>query len=122
MHFYSDVTHQWFEFDNKKGILTEADIEPWPNDLTTATGIVVTGSGKVLASVINLKSKEKNRMFELAPPGADGMRHWLSVAGTECPVGGPCIFEALGIEEGNLILVEGYEGTPKIYRAALSGD
>jgi hypothetical protein len=113
VQFYSDVTHQWFEFDNRKGTLTEADIEPWPNDLTTATGIVVTGNGKVLASVRNLKSKEKSRMFELTPPGTDGMRHWIPVAGAECVVGGPCIFDVLAIEDGSLILMEGYDGTPK---------
>jgi hypothetical protein len=121
VQFYSDVTHQWFEFDSRKGTLTEADIEPWPNDLTTATGMVVTGNGKVLASVRDLKSKEKSRMFELTPPMA-GVRHWIPVAGTECVVGGPCIFDVLGIEDGSLVLMEGYDGTPKVYRAALSAD
>jgi hypothetical protein len=122
VRLYSDQTHQWFEYDKDSGILAEADIEAFSNDITSASGLAVTSTGKVLLSIINMKSVEQNRIFELTPPGADKKRHWSPVAGTECKQPGPCIFEILGIEHGRLILMEGYDAVPKIYRAKLLGD
>ena len=65
---YSDVTHQWFEYDKGSGALAEADIEAFSNDLTSATGLGLTSAGRVLLSVQNLKSVEQTHIFELRPP------------------------------------------------------
>ena len=119
---YSDVTHQWFEYGKDSRILTESDIEPFPDKPVFVTGLVVTPTGRVLMSVQNLKSAEQARIFELTPPAADKKRHWSPVAGTECAPPGPCILEILGIENGRLVLVEGYGSVMQIYRAKLLGD
>ena len=119
---YSDATHQWFEYDKASGTLAEADIEAFSSDLTSATGLVLTSTGRLLLSLQNLKSVEAPRIFELTPTATDKKRHWSPVAGTECQPAGPCIFEVLGIENGRLILMEGIDGALKIYRAKLLGD
>ena len=122
VRLYSDVTHQWFEYDTDSGILAEADIEAFSNNLTSATGLAVTSTGKVLFSIENMKSVQQTRIFELTPPGADKKRHWSPVAGTECKQAGTCILEIVGIEDGRLILKEADQGVLKIYRAELLGD
>ena len=119
---YSDVTHQWFEYDKDSGILAQADIETFSNNFTSATGLAVTSTGKVFLSIQNMKSVEQTRIFELTPTAADAKRHWRPVAGSECKLPGPCILEILGIEDGRLILKEAYQGDAKIYRAELLGD
>jgi hypothetical protein len=116
------VTHQWFEYAKGSGTLAVADIEGFSNEITSATGLELTSTGRVLLSVQNLKSVEAPRIFELTPTATDNKRHWSPVAGTECQPAGPCIFEVLGIENGRLILMEGVDGATKIYRAKLLGD
>ena len=117
VRLYSDVTHQLFYFDTKTGVLTETDVEPLPGTTATATGMAMTASGRALASVRSLDPGEKARLFELGGYTDGGMRHWIPVPGTECVQGGPCILEILGTAHKDLILEEGFEGTPKIYRA-----
>ena len=119
---YSDVTHQWFEYDKDSGTLAENDIEAFSNEIIFATGLALTSTGRVLLSLQNLKSVEAPRIFELTPAATDKKRHWSPVGGTECQPAGPCIFEVLGIENGRLILMEGLDGALKIYRAKLLGD
>lgn len=122
VRLYSDVTHQWFEYGKDSGILTEADIEPIPEKPIFVTGLAVTSTGRVLVSIQNLKSAGQPRIFELTPLAADKKRHWNPVAGTECVPPGPCVLEILGIENGRLVLEEGYGSVMQIYRAKLLGD
>lgn len=122
VRMYSDVTNQWFEYGKDSGILTEADIEPFPDKPIFVTGLAVTSTGRVLLSIQNLKSAEQARIFELTPIAANKTRHWSPVAGTECAPPGPCILEILGIENGRLVLEEGYGSVMRIYRAKVLGD
>ena len=115
VHVYSDVTHQWFDYDTKTGALTTADTDPFSNEFTSPTGMVVTPNGRVLASIQNLQAVEGSRVFELGPKTRDGKRHWIALKGTECVPDISCIFDLLGIEDKHLIVSARYRGVTGVY-------
>jgi hypothetical protein len=89
VRLYSAVTRQWFEYDKVGGTLTRDDVEPFSDPYSDITGMVVTATGRILASVENLQTNLANRIFELSATAAGGKRRWI-------PCRGPAVRKAEG--------------------------
>jgi hypothetical protein len=120
VRFLSTISQQWFEYDRRTGLLTQDDLEPDASDIT---GLVVTPGGRVLASLVDKRSANQSRIFELAAndPNTGGRRReFRPVQGTTCALDTICIWNLLACEGKELVLVKGGLGAKQLYGSVLN--